>query len=399
MTPAPLDEKVVTEGTHRVRTFAETWTAVRPMLDRMGVTRVANVTGLDDVGIPVVMVCRPNARSLAVTQGKGLTLEAARLSGVMEAAELFHAEEVELPRHKASPNQLARAGGSIDVDRLARHLGATLDRDRAIDWVSGRSLVSGEHRWVPYECVQVGRIRHWERTFAMTSSGLASGNSRGEALSHAICELAERHGQAIWKGLPRVLKAATRVDLDTVTDPSYRKLLARLTRTGLAVGIWDLTCEIGLPTFTCSLTQRFSRYPRALPPAAGSGCHPDRAVALARAITEAAQSRLTHIAGAREDMSDEQYTVRANAESVRRTLELIAAGPGQPFDRIASRRAERVSADVDWELARLERASISEAVAVDLTRAELGLPVVRVIIPGLEHPPPPSHLFAPGALT
>jgi YcaO-like protein with predicted kinase domain len=397
MISAPLDEKVVIQGTHRVRTFAETWAAVRPMLGAMGITRVANVTGLDDVGIPVVMVCRPNASSLAVTQGKGLTLKAARLSGVMEAAELFHAEDVGLQLHEASPNALARSGVSIDVDRLSRHLSAPLDRDRAIAWVAGRSLVSGERRWVPYECVQVGRIRHWERTFAMTSSGLASGNSRGEALSHAICELAERHGQAIWKGLPRVLKAATRVDLDTVSDPSCQRLLTRLARTGLAVGIWNLTCEIGLPTFTCSLTQRHSRYPRALPPAAGSGCHPDRAVALARAITEAAQSRVTHIAGAREDMSDEQYTVRANAESVRRTLELIAAEPGQPVDRITSHRAERVSADVDWELTRLERASIGEAVAVDLTRAEFGLPVVRVIIPGLEHPPPPSHLFAPGA--
>jgi YcaO-like protein with predicted kinase domain len=396
---APLDEKVVEEGTHRVRTFAETWAAVAPMLGEMGITRVANVTGLDDLGVPVVMVCRPNARSLAVTQGKGLTLEAARISGVMEAAELFHAEEVELPVLEASPNALARRGVSVDVDRLVRHQNATLDRDRAMPWVAGLSLVSGERRWVPYECVQIGRIRHWERTFTMTSSGLASGNSRGEALSHGICELAERHAQAIWNGLPRALKGATRVDLNTVTEPSCRTLLVRLARTGLAVGVWNLTCEIGLPTFTCSLTQQSSRYPRALPPAAGSGCHPDRAVALARAITEAAQSRLTHIAGAREDISDEQYTRRTNAESVRRTLELIAAGPGQPFDRIASRRTERVGADVDWELERLAGASIGEAVAVELTRADLGLPVVRMVVPGLEHPAPPSHLFRPEGRT
>jgi len=55
----------------------------------MGITRVANVTGLDHVGIPVVMACRPNARGLAVSQGKGLTLDAAKASAVMESIIFF----------------------------------------------------------------------------------------------------------------------------------------------------------------------------------------------------------------------------------------------------------------------------------------------------------------------
>ena len=62
----------------------------------MGITRIANVTGLDRIGIPVVMVCRPNARSIAVSQGKGLDMDAAIVSGLMESAELYHAEQIEL---------------------------------------------------------------------------------------------------------------------------------------------------------------------------------------------------------------------------------------------------------------------------------------------------------------
>lgn len=61
----------------------------------MGITRVADVTGLDRIGIPVVMVCRPNARSLAVSQGKGIDIEAATVSGLMESVELYHAEHIE----------------------------------------------------------------------------------------------------------------------------------------------------------------------------------------------------------------------------------------------------------------------------------------------------------------
>jgi YcaO-like protein with predicted kinase domain len=51
---------------------------VIPWMSNMGITRIANVTGLDRIGIPVVMVCRPNSRSVSVSQGKGLTLDAAR---------------------------------------------------------------------------------------------------------------------------------------------------------------------------------------------------------------------------------------------------------------------------------------------------------------------------------
>lgn len=383
----------MTEGTHRVRTFTQTWAAVQPLLHRLGITRVANVTGLDDLGIPVVMVVRPNARSLAVAQGKGLTLPAARASGVMEAAEMFHAEEAEPHLIGVAPNALAE---TVELGRLARHRQAPFDAGRPTAWMRGRSLHSGDRRWVPYECVQLGRIRPAERTFALGTSGLASGNTYDEALSHALCELAERHAQAIWNRMPRALQAVTRVDLGTVADPACRALLARCTRAGVAVGVWNLTCELGLPTYTCALAPRSSRTPRALPATVGSGCHPDRTVALARAVTEAAQARLTHIAGARDDMSAEQYTVATTAESVSRTLTLIASGRGEPFDRVASRRTASVSADLEAELAALQRASLGEAIAVDLTRPGLGLPVVRVVVPGLEHPDPPAHLFDAG---
>ena len=63
----------------------------------MGITRLADVTGLDYIGIPVIMACRPNSRALSVAQGKGLDLDAARTSGFMEAAETFHGEHIDLP--------------------------------------------------------------------------------------------------------------------------------------------------------------------------------------------------------------------------------------------------------------------------------------------------------------
>src|SRR5207244_5110666 len=93
-------------GTHRTIVPEETLRKVRPLMPVMGITRIANVTGLDCIGIPVVMVCRPNSRALAVAQGKGLDLDAAKASGLMESVEAYHAERITLPLKLASQEEL-----------------------------------------------------------------------------------------------------------------------------------------------------------------------------------------------------------------------------------------------------------------------------------------------------
>jgi ribosomal protein S12 methylthiotransferase accessory factor YcaO len=59
-------------GTVRERTAEEALDRLKPLLPEFGITRIADVTGLDTIGIPVMTVVRPLARSLSVSQGKGL---------------------------------------------------------------------------------------------------------------------------------------------------------------------------------------------------------------------------------------------------------------------------------------------------------------------------------------
>jgi YcaO-like protein with predicted kinase domain len=79
--------KTYRSGTHRTVTPEETIARLQPLMHEFGITRVANLTGLDRAGIPVVMVCRPNSRSSAVFHGKGLDIAAAKASGIMEVIE------------------------------------------------------------------------------------------------------------------------------------------------------------------------------------------------------------------------------------------------------------------------------------------------------------------------
>src|SRR5512135_2506397 len=98
-------------GTHRTRAPEATLAALGPRLGDFGITRIANLTGLDRTGIPVVMVCRPNARSSAVFHGKGIDISAAKASGLMAAIETWHAEHVQLP---------LRYGSATDLDAVHR---------------------------------------------------------------------------------------------------------------------------------------------------------------------------------------------------------------------------------------------------------------------------------------
>ncbi len=102
----PRSVKEFLAGTHRLVHPSVTIARVRRVAHELGITRVENITGLDRLGVPVVSVCRPNSRSVAVSMGKGLSLEAAIASGMMEAAEGYHAERVIKPIVRATLAEL-----------------------------------------------------------------------------------------------------------------------------------------------------------------------------------------------------------------------------------------------------------------------------------------------------
>ena len=170
---------------------------------RVGITRVANITGLDSIGLPVVAVYRPNARSIVVSQGKGLDLMAAKASGLMEAIEGHHAENVRLPLRLASRAELLRQGSRVvDTDRLARISVGTFHDHRRILWCEARDLLSDSSCWLPYEMVHTDftlPLPTGTGCFTMSSNGLASGNHLLEATSHGLCEVVERDAMALWE--------------------------------------------------------------------------------------------------------------------------------------------------------------------------------------------------------
>jgi ribosomal protein S12 methylthiotransferase accessory factor len=386
--PAPPIPKGYRRGTHRLCAPEETVERVRRFMPMMGITRVANVTGLDVLGIPVVMVCRPNSRSLAVSQGKGLDLASAKASGLMESVESYHAERVTLPIKLGSHTDLRLTHPLVDVDLLPRLTVSAYRRDAQILWIEGVDLVRDGPCWVPYEMVHTNftlPLPTGSGSFFMSSNGLASGNHLLEAASHGICEVVERDATSLWHMLDEDARRQTRIHLDSVDDPGCREVLERCERAGVAVAVWDTTSDIGIPAFLCTLVERDPSPLRPLYPTSGMGCHPAREVALLRALTEAAQARLTLIAGSRDDVARRRYTESQDLDSVSAVQARVRTDqPMRAFSDVPTSHGETFDDDVQWEIQGLRMAGIESVVVVDLSKPELDIPVVRVIIPGLE---------------
>ena len=154
----------------------------------------------------------------------------------------------------------------------------------------------------------------------------------------------------------------------------------------MSVTIWDMTSDIGIPAFICRIAEQRQPPVVAAHDAEGMGCHPDRNVALLRALTEAAQARLGCISGARDDPAGWDYGYGMDTEAPPGPEADPDGEAARDFATVPAFDGDSLDADVAWELAALSSAGISEVVAVDLTREEFGIPVVRVIVPGLEGP-------------
>jgi len=382
------------QGTHRTRDPVETLREFSRLMPALGITRLANVTGLDNIGHPVYMAVRPNARSISVAQGKGQDIATAKASALMEAIESWHAEHVSLPLRRSSHRELLAESATLDPATLPRPPGSEgWSPGLPMLWVQGWDLMTERPTWLPFDCVSVDYVWPVGRApmFLQSSNGLASGNHPLEAILHALCELVERDATALWKADDdESATKAQQLDLSTIDDPLCAPLLRRLAVADVCAGIWDITSDIDVATYACGIFDRPRWQGKGL--TMGYGTHLSPAVALSRALSEAIQSRMTAVAGSRDDLTTEAYEVLWDESALHELVAQVEEpAPRLDFHHRVDRSTPTFEGDLEVVLDELRRASIEQVVVADLTRSELGVPVVKVIAPGLEIDAPSCH--------
>lgn len=384
-------QRVLVDGCYRSMPPRQTLQNVAEVAVGVGITRVAAIDGLDRIGIPVFTAIRPTARSLATSQGKGISPDAAKASAVMEAIELWHAERHIVPWRLASYTELTELGEAVvDVERLVRCPCNEYAPTRPMRWTRALDLVSGGGRWVPYEAVhgdwRVPSVLG-EHAVQNGTNGLAGGNTYTEAVVHALCELIERESIISFEDSTPGRQQTRRVITESIESVSCRTLLDRFSAAGVDVVIWDVTGPLGVAAFSCTAVETSTPWHQPLPQARGAGAHLMREIALQRALTEVAQARAAIIAGSRDDIFSERY--REYFDPDRRGCDAAehAVVAARSFASVPDARLGRARDDLQLLVRQLLAGGHDQVCIVDLTHPRWNVPVVKAIVPGLRWRP------------
>ncbi len=256
-----------------------------------GVSRVAETTNLDRVGIPTAYAIRPSAANCnaIVSGGRGTTRKEALLSALFEAHERWAAEASALPPILASQEDL-----QCHFPRAMTVTRSCLPTVRAA-WLIGYDLVSQKSCFVPAEVAVFPY--HGERRLFLESntSGLASGATPAAAICSAILELFERDAVARFS-----FRTNSRID-PTFLPRQAAELYDRFRSVQVDLSLWYCASPVKIPVFYC--LSRDDRMGSSVFFCSGSAGHFDVELAIVRTLTEMAQSRAAFITALREDVA------------------------------------------------------------------------------------------------
>ncbi|HEY7081191.1 MAG TPA: YcaO-like family protein [Nitrososphaeraceae archaeon] len=417
---------------NRVKSTQETLSYIGPISEKIGVTRVSEITFMDRLYIPNYSVVLPGTEDrIWVYNGKGTTRDDAKVSALMEAIE----------RHSALPSIYNKRIVRGTYSELSNSYGRVLhpaevvepvcsqyDEKRTImDFLPAFDLMNDEDVLVPAQLALYGYSPKYPSVSIFPyfhTNGLASGNILEEAICHALCELIERDAVSIadlctstipFNILEKIRESLeeTRMSdvvnienkfvddmsiypdvdsLELVTQfKEMKRLIDRFTFCNIPLFLKDITQkDIGIPTFMASsvewITPDYGYF------AKGYGTHPDSRIASARAITELSQTRAANIHGARDDLKKIRYNLNDELYKRRWQFVLTKSAKNRKYSENKTVKMNEIKTfvnndileDINFILSRLKKAGLKRAIIVDLTNPIIGIPVVRAIIPGLE---------------
>ena len=370
--------KAYAKETQRVVPPAETLRRARERLPAAGITRVADITNLDRIGIPVFSSIRPTAETgaISVYNGKGATPIEAEVSAVMEGIERYSGEMGDRETFVGRYSEVSAGEAALNPADLI--LPPLVPADIPVPWVRGYDIVQDEEVLVPAHAVFHPLPVTCGRLFRTNTNGLASGNTLEEATFHALMEVVERDA---WSLVEVTRNTGPRIE--GITDGLAADLLAKFAAAGVEVTLKDITSDIGIPTVAAVADDVVLKDPALL--TIGMGSHTNAGIAVLRALTEVAQSRLTQIHGAREDTDTADVRKMIGYDRTKRlNRHWFAESDTVEFAAMPSLDSDDFLTDINHVTDRLNAAGLSRVVVVDLTRPEIGIPVVRVVVPGLE---------------
>lgn len=370
--------------THRAIPPERTIANVEGKLRRAGVTRIAEITHLDRLGIPVYSAIRPGAAEGAVSiyAGKGATKSQAKASAMMEAFERYSAEINVEDAQMFETGLYGEMEGAINPETLILPQQSYKADTTRLDWVKTVDVTDDEEYLAPVNAIYHPYIpRGGAVLFKSNTNGLASGNRIEEAVYHGITEVVERDAWSIFEAKK---KCRGEVVCDGTENPLIRDMLHKFDQSEIEVKLLDLTADVDITTIAAVADDTVLRDPALL--SLGVGTHLNPEVAVIRALTEVAQSRATQIHGTREDTNRAVFMRKAGYERMKRINKHWFSDSHKLIDisHIKDKSKPTFKEDIETCVNILKKNGFDKIYYTNLTRREIEIPVARVIIPGME---------------
>jgi len=410
-------KKLTGKLSSRIKPVEETIKTILPVSSNIGITRLADITNMDILGIPNFSAVLPGTEDyIWVYSGKGPTRMDAKASALMESIERYSS----LPsgnRNKmiqGSYKEVSKVSKILHPSNVVEPMILEYDDEMIMDFLSGYDLVNNDQILIP---APLALFRYSPKPPAINpfayhhTNGLASGNVLEEAICHSLCELIERDATSLAElnasALPyNFLRTMTKylsdngleidpvdgtefvdddskypdVDISNIDFKPISNLVKKFNDAKIPLIIKDITSPIGVPTFNASSIEWITEDYGYL--AEGHGTHPDARIALLRAITEVSQTRAANIQGARDDLRKISYG-NSNSDE-KKTWQFMKSKNTIQFSEIKSFIHDDILDDINFILSRLVSNGLKQVIVVDLTNPQLMIPVVRTIVPGLE---------------
>lgn len=376
------------EGTHRVIAPRKTIEINEDKLKIAGITRIADITDLDRIGLPIYTAIRPTAEegAISIYGGKGISKDHAKASAMMEGFERYSAEKQDDDEVVvATLDEISEKGKYIDPASLNLPKDFKKENLEAmqLEWSLAKDIVSGEDFYIPTNAVFHPYIHdnNVQSLFKSNTNGLASGNILEEAILHGMLEVIERDA---WSIFELTHKNYAQIDVDSIESELVRDIIDKFESQGIKIKLMDFTADVKISTIAASADDTVTKDAGLL--TLGMGSHLDPEVAILRALTEVAQSRATQINGAREDTVRADFAREAGYERMKRINKFYFRDEDEKIklSDIENKSTSSITKDIEIVKEELMANDIEKILYVDLTRPELDVSVVRVIIPEME---------------
>ena len=334
------------------------------------VTRLADITGLDRIGLPVWQTVRPAGRSLSVHQGKGPSPQAAQIGALCEAIEADCAEKAPAEGPLSTFADLPPSLRAPEMGDYCRARTNMPGGGEPLQWCSATDILTGNPLYLPHHLVSLDYTMGLPSLLERSSAGLGAGPTEADALAIALFEIIERDAVGEWKRLDSARRAATSQQLDSIPFDWLQSWRARLASLDIDLEVFRIESIVGIPVFMCMIggIEEFGCAYRSF---YGTSAHADPEVALFKAFAEAVQSRLTLIAGVRDDILPSYYSTPRPKPT--------QASPGSQ----AWIETEPVPADAALMAQRLADLGYRQVATKRLDDRLDGIAVTKAFVPGL----------------